>query len=167
MHREDKFVLGGDKRFNKEDLYLKGYSKGWDEKLTFTVGISYLSSGLFGLIFPPTKRIISSVARLKLKPTYASLESMSRTANTGACASLLFCVTRKFLDLVFEEELNDLSHQQKLLLTGGVSGALYKCSLGLRPMVVGSIFGVGFIFTIAQGLNMLNKRGYVNFSLDF
>lgn len=166
MQREDKFVLG-EKRFSREDLYLKGYSKGWEEKLTFTIGISYLAAGSLGLVSPIGRLLIKTVTPYAMKPSGSFLERVPRYANKGACVSLMFCLTRKFIELIFEEELNEVSHQNKLLITGGLTGALYKSTLGLRPMVVGSLLGIGTIYSISQGLSALNKRGLLSFNLDF
>jgi import inner membrane translocase subunit TIM23 len=166
MDREEKFVLGK-KPSPDEDLYLEGYGKGWGEKLTFTVGISYLAGGAAGVISPPIKLALGKLLRWNLDRERITLTSVSKHANRGACLSLMFCMTGKFLDLVFEEELNDLNLHQKFMVTGALTGAVYKSTLGMRPMVVGSIFGAGLIYAFSQGLGYLNHHGMVNYRFDF
>jgi hypothetical protein len=53
MYKEDKFVLNQPKASSKENLYLEGYGKRWGEKLTFTVGLSYIFAGVAGMIAGP------------------------------------------------------------------------------------------------------------------
>jgi import inner membrane translocase subunit TIM23 len=166
MDREEKFVLGK-KPSPTEDLYLEGYGKGWGEKLTFTVGVTYLAGGVNGVIFPPVKLVLGKLFKLNLDYERVTLNSVSKHANRAACISLMFCLTGKFLDLVFEEELHDLTLHQKFMVTGALTGAMYKSTLGVRPMVVGSIFGAGLIYAISQGLGYLNHHGLVNYRFDF
>ena len=50
MQKEERFTIGRQKSYAKEQMYLEGYGKRWGDKPTFTVGLSYLSFGLVGLV---------------------------------------------------------------------------------------------------------------------
>ena len=47
-----------------------------------------------------------------------------------------------------------------------ITGAIYKCTLGVRPMVMGSILGVGTVYGLTKGFNFLNDQGLINFRVD-
>ena len=63
----------------------------------------------------------------------------------------------KLLQLVFQEELEEFTsfHTQNALF-GGVTGAIYKCTRGRRPMALsfflGSMIGYGYGFAWEKGL---------------
>jgi len=73
----------------------------------------------------------------------------------------MFCLTGKFVDLLFEEEIQDFGQMSRNIFTGAFADALYKSTLGLQPMIVESIIEVGAVTGIAYTLNALNdKRCY-------
>ena len=51
-------------------------------------------------------------------------------------------------------------------MSGALTGAFYKSSLGIRPMVVGSLFGMGIINIVSYSINFLNESGFVRFGID-
>jgi import inner membrane translocase subunit TIM23 len=165
MYKEDKFVLNQPKASSKENLYLEGYGKRWGEKLTFTVGLSYICAGVAGMVAGPILSLRATKQR-----RYGSQGLLTKTAarwaNYSACATLLFCVTGKVLDLAMEEEIKDFGQMTRNVTAGALTGAMYKGTLGLRPAIVGSIIGAGSIVLITSGINFLNDQNIIGFRVD-
>ena len=90
----------------------------------------------------------------------------SRYANGAACCTLLFCVTGKVIDLLFEEEIQEYGGLSRNMATAFITGAIYKSTLGLRPMVLGSVLGVGTVYGLTKGFNFLNDHGIIGFRVD-
>ena len=168
MYNEEKFTLKPIKK-DSNDLYLEGYGKRWGERLTFTVGISYLTSAIVGLGVG-SYRAWQQTAKMQLLRGYRSANLIGKTAsrfgNASASASLMYCLTGKIVDLVFEEEIQDFGNQARNTMAGAITGAMYKSTLGLRPMVVGSLFGAAFINVVSFSITSLNKLGVIKFNID-
>ncbi|CAG9316816.1 unnamed protein product [Blepharisma stoltei] len=170
MNTEEKFTLRPPRpQGSKNDLYLEGYGKNWGEKITFTVGVSYFAAAIVGLFAGAYYGKQASAKHRQLKG-YRIVSTIARTAsrygNASAAASLMFCLTGKFVDLVFEEEIQDFGQMTRNIAAGTLTGALYKSTLGIRPMIVGAIIGAGAVTTIAYSLNGLNDMGIIKFRME-
>ena len=167
MYVEDKYTLKP--RKNKENMYLEGYGKHWGEKLTFTIGVSYCVAALFGIAvgykrFKPSPMFSGAeVLRIRIG---SCMKSAGEFGNGGAAASLLYCLVSKTIDLLFEEEINDMGFWARNTISGAVTGALYKSTLGLRPMLFGSTLGVVIISGLMYGTNFLNEKGLIRFRIE-
>jgi hypothetical protein len=52
------------------------------------------------------------------------------------------------------------------IVTGSLTGGLYKSTLGFRPMVVGTLAGGLIITGITYSINGLNNAGLISFRMD-
>lgn len=168
MYNEEKFTLKPVQQ-QRDNMYIEGYGKRWGEKLTFTVGISYITSAVIGLVVGVSNanRAVGKYRQLK---AYHSVNTIMKTGtrfgNASAAASLMFCVTGKLVDLVFEEEIQDYGRSVRNSLSGALTGAFYKSASGLRPMLVGSIVGLSLINVISLSITALNSYGIIRFNID-
>lgn len=87
----------------------------------------------------PKKLIATSLINMVGKYT-------TRFANAGASITLLYCLIKKITNFIFEEELQNLTPLQKQLLYGFMTGAIYKSTRGLKPMLLcGSLTSVACV----------------------
>ena len=167
MYVEDKYTLRPKK--NKDDMYLEGYGKHWGEKLTFTIGVSYTFSALFGVMvgfkrYRPT--VMYSSSQNLIQRAGSCMKTAGEFGNGGAAASLMYCLVSKTIDLLFEEEINEFGLSARNVLSGGITGAIYKSTLGFRPMVFGGFLGASMIMAITHGANYLNEKGLIRFRIE-
>ena len=131
MYSEEKYTLKP--RGKKDDLYLEGYSKGWGEKLTFTIGVTYLITS-FGGLFKGYMNVRPSPMLSRNQKIAHTIRQSARSAsdigNKGAAIALMYCLTGKLVDLLFEEEIKEYGLHARNAITGAVAGALYKSTLG-------------------------------------
>lgn len=170
MQTDEKFVLRSARAQKKNDLYLEGYGKHWGEKIAFTVGISYFTAAIVGLFAGAYHGKYVSDKHRTLKSYHMGstiAKTASRYGNASAAASLMFCLAGKLVDLLFEEEIQDFGQMTRNVFVGGLTGAIYKSTLGFKPMIVGSIIGAGAVTGIALTLNTLNDKGIIGFRMDF
>lgn len=168
MYAEEKYTLKP-KSSNKDSMYLEGYGKHWGEKLTFTIGVSYCLAASVGF-FVGIRRMRTGSLMTSHQRLMNSIGQCARTAgefgNSGASVSLLYCLIGKLMDLLFEEEIRDYGLWTRNAITGGITGALYKSTLGFRPMVFGGILGVGLISSFTLVMNRLYEKGLITFKID-
>ncbi|OMJ76842.1 hypothetical protein SteCoe_23689 [Stentor coeruleus] len=168
MYAEEKYALKP-KNSKKDSMYLEGYGKHWGEKLTFTIGFSYCISAFAG-VFVGFRRARLGSLMTSHQWIINSISQSARTAgefgNSGASVSLLYCLIGKLMDLLFEEEIRDYGLWTRNAITGGITGALYKSTLGFRPMVFGSILGVGLISSFTMVMNYLYEKGLTSYKID-
>jgi mitochondrial import inner membrane translocase subunit TIM23 len=167
MYVEDKYTLKP--RKSKDDMYLEGYGKHWGEKLTFTIGVSYCVSAGLGF-FVGLRRVrpasMLAIHQRAVHNVVQSLRTASEFGNSGAAASLLYCFVGKMIDLLLEEEIKDYGYWARNVLAGAVTGGLYKSTLGIRPMIFGSMLGVGIISGLTYCANTLHDRGLIGFRIE-
>ena len=67
----------------------------------------------------------------------------TKYANNAAAAVFLYVVIGKLLNHVFLEEFEDyhVNDYAKVAIYGGVTGAMYKSTRGVRPMMLGGVLG--------------------------
>lgn len=51
------------------------------------------------------------------------------------------------------------------MLFGGVTGALFKCTLGVTPTIVGGVLGASLIGGITLLVEEGNRKGYLAFEM--
>ena len=165
MYVEDKYAL----RPRKENMYLEGYGKHWGEKLTFTIGVAYCATASLGFFVGMRRVRTNSLLSFAQKATNG-FGQCARTAgefgNSGAAASLLYCMIGKLIDLLFEEEIKDYGFMGRNAITGAVTGGLYKSTLGFRPFIFGSLLGAGIITGLTFVMNGLYDRGLISFRIE-
>lgn len=168
MYTEEKFTLRS-KQKTSDNLYIEGYGKRWGEKLTFTVGITYFVAATYGLVMGVYLGNKAAAKHRQLR-SYHVMTTIGKTAtrygNASAAASLLYCLTGKSIDLIFEEELQDVGQNVRNIVAGGVTGLLYKSTKGLRPMAIGSLTGAALISGLTYTMNALNDKGIIGFRMD-
>jgi hypothetical protein len=166
---DDKFVLDYSKRrhssshgteVSREDMVLKGYQGELEQGLKNLVGPAFLLCGTFGFF----KGIVQSARTLTFKnrPKKLIITSLINTvgkqssfhANAGAALGLLYCLTKRAINFLFEEDLANLNDQQKQAVYGFTTGALFKSTRGLYPAILNGILVAGF----CGGTSYLNKK---------
>ena len=67
----------------------------------------------------------------------------TRFANNTAAAVILYVDMGKLINHIFLEEFEDfhVNETAKVAIYGGITGAVYKSTRGVRPMVLGSVLG--------------------------
>jgi import inner membrane translocase subunit TIM23 len=133
------------------------------EKMAGVIGPSYTAAffigGLIGLtkIPPPKNR---RTYRLLANNYLNNIgKTSSRFGNNVGGAVLMYLVIGKGLNFIFREELESVSDMQKNALFGAVTGSLYKCTRGLRPVIFASFLGAacGSLYSYAW------DKGYFKF----
>jgi len=168
MDDNEKIVVqaqrGGRRRApaaEKEVLQREGMSM-FTEKIASIVGPSFILAffcgGFYGLtIVPPPKA--RRTTRLLMSSYFDNVgKNSARFANNTAAAVLLYVVTGKMINFVFQEELDDLklSNTSQNFVYGAATGALYKSTRGSRPMMFGALLGgaigSGYAYAWEKGL---------------
>ena len=168
MYAEDKYTLRP-KPKKGDDKYLDGYGKHWGEKLTFTIGVSYCGAAGLGFLRALTK--VNPTMKYGVgEALMSTMSTIGRTTaefgNGGASATLMYCLIGGFLDLVFEEEIKEFGFMSRNIMAGGITGALYKSTLGFRPMIVGMALGAGTIAGLTYVTNALFDKGWIKFKIE-
>lgn len=141
-------------------------------KLTFTIGTTYMFSGLVGffagaifikkpLLNFPSKRMLYSYYFNNMMQKGLSF------ANNSGGAAFLYCINGWVISRWFEEELDFLDNLGKNTLAGGVTGALYKSTRGIKASVVGALLGITLISTFTVVTDYLNDRDIIDFQMNF
>lgn len=149
---DDKFVLDYSRRrhsgsqghaeVSRDDMVMKNYQGELEKGLKNLVGPAFLFCGMYGFfagIFQSARTLT-----FKNRPKKLILTSIINTvgkqsswyANSGAALGLLYCLTKKTVNFIFEEDLQDLSDVNKQLVYGFVTGALFKSTRGLMPALL-------------------------------
>ncbi len=81
----------------------------------------------------------------------------TRCANAGASITLMYCMLKKVINFIFEEEIQVLSPIQKQFLYGFITGALYKSTRGLKPMLL-----AGTLTSVACVIMQESYEKYIN-----
>ena len=53
------------------------------------------------------------------------------------------------------------------MLCGGITGSLYKSTLGVVPTMVGGVLGASMIGGLTLLVEQANKKGYLAFEMKF
>ena len=91
----------------------------------------------------------------------------SQFASAFAAAGFMYYMTGNALNLLFEDQLDNLSTIQKNMFCGSITGAIFKSTLGVTPSLVGGALGAvimaGFTLVTEQG----NRKGTIAFEMKF
>ena len=162
MDDNEKIVIQQRRRNREGHVIKKEESSMFMEKMASIVGPSYVfalvGGAFYGLTLsvPPKAR---RTTRILLNSYLNNVgKTSSRFANNTAAAVLLYVFTGKLINFIFLEELEDfkLSGLAQNALYGGVAGAIYKSTRGVRPMMLSAMLGA----TIGSGYAYLWKEGY-------
>lgn len=154
---DDKFTLdysrrkhSGQHEVSRDEMILKNYQGELEGGFKNIVGPAFLFSGIYGFMNGivssartitfrnrPKKLVITSLINIVGKQS-------SKYANSGAALGLVYCLTRKTVNFIFEEDLKDLSDSTKQAVFGFATGAIYKCTRGLGPSLFAGTLTAGF-----------------------
>ena|ERR1711865_42429 len=117
------------------------------QKVSGVVGPAYIGTFFLGAAsglahVPPPRARRSTKLLLSNYLDNVSKNASRYANNTGACV-FLFLMTGKFINFMFMEEFEDFGANEtvKTAIFGAATGALYKCTRGRRPMVLGAFLG--------------------------
>ena len=139
----------------------------FSQKVSGVVGPAYIATFFLGAgagLFSPMNTRVRRSKRLMISSYVDNISrSASRYANNTGAAVFLFLMTGKFVNFVFLEEFEDFNVNStvKTAIFGGLTGALYKCTRGTRPMLFGAFLGstLGSVYAHAY------QNGYLNVPL--
>lgn len=125
------------------------------DQVAFTVGCSYFIGFVLGFgrgIYKGLPKSHKLPRKLKISNFFNSIGTQtSKFGNAFGAAGLLYFLTGKGLNLFLEDYLDHLSDIQKNMICGGVTGAIFKSTLGYTPALFGSVIGIG----LAGGVHLL------------
>mgnify|MGYP001949235570 CR=1 FL=1 len=138
----------------------------FSERLSATIGPSYVASfflgGILGLTKRPPARNTRTL-RLRLNSVINNVGKTSTSFGNNVGGAILMYITMgKFLNFLFQEEFEDfMTVPMQNAIFGGVTGAVYKCTRGRRAMVLGSIVGasVGSMYAYAWQRGVFRFNG--------
>ena len=121
----------------------------FSEQLASLVGPAYVGAffggTLYGLMQRPDEKL-RRTRRLLMNNYINNIgKTGSRFGNNAAAAVLLYIITGKMINFIFQEEFDDfkIGDSYKPAIYGGVTGALYKSTRGTRPMLFAAVLGAG------------------------
>ena len=91
----------------------------------------------------------------------------SRMGNAFAGAGLMYYLVGSTLNLFFEDQFEEWQPIHKNMVCGGITGALYKSTLGVVPTMVGGVLGAGLIGGLTLMVEQANRKGYLAFEMKF
>jgi hypothetical protein len=150
----------GHAEISRDDMVMKNYQGELEKGLKNLVGPAFLICGMYGFfagIFQsartltfknrPKKLIITSVINTVGKQS-------SFYANAGASLGLLYCLNKKVINFIFEEDLQELSDLNKQIVYGFTTGALFKCTRGALPALLSGALTASF----CAGASYINSK---------
>lgn len=63
--------------------------------------------------------------------------------------------------------MDNLTALQKNMICGGITGMIFKSTLGVVPTVVGGLLGVAILGSMTKIVEEGNQRGYVAFEMKY
>jgi len=153
---DEKFVLDYSRRkhssneVSRDDMVLKNYQGELERGLKNLVGPAFLFCGAYGFFLG----IVQSARTLTFKnrPKKLIITSLINTvgkqssfyANAGAALGLLYCLVKRAMDFIFEEDLQGLTLTQRQFIYGFTTGALFKSTRGLFPALLNGVLVSSF-----------------------
>jgi len=151
---------GGSVEISREDMVLKNYQGELEMGLKNLVGPAFFICGMYGFF----AGIVQSARTLTFKnrPKKLIMTSVINTvgkqssfyANNGASLGLMYCLTKKTLNFLFDEDLQDMSDTGKQAVYGFVTGAIFKSTRGLLPALLSATLLSGF----CSGVSYVSKK---------
>ena len=136
------------------------------EKMASVIGPSYTLSffvgGLIGLtkIPPPKSR---RTYRLLINNYLNNIGKTSASfGNNVGAAIFLFLILGKSFNFIFKEELENVGESYRSAFYGALTGAIYKSTRGIRPVIFASFLGAicGSVYTLKW------QKGYLQMQLN-
>jgi hypothetical protein len=160
-------------REERETLILKQPIIGtFGSKLQFTVGTAYIGFGIFGFILGAF-RVKSPVIKFPTKRLLVSyyfnnmMQKGLTYANNAGGAAFIYTLTGYLIFKGFEEELYFINDLSKNMLIGGISGAIFKSTLGYKAATVGGLVGAGLIAGLNVLADELSDRDIIDIEMRF
>jgi hypothetical protein len=154
---DDKFVLDYSRRkhsasteVSRDDMVLKGYQGELERGLKNLVGPAFLFCGAYGFFLGivQSARTLTFINRPKKLIMTSLINTVGKQssfyANAGAAISLLYCLVKRGVDFIFEEDLQGLSLIQRQFIYGFITGALFKCTRGFYPALLNGVLVSSF-----------------------
>lgn len=145
------------------------HTEDFGDEVAFTVGFSYLfgfAAGLGKGVLAGRPKSYRMPKKLIMNNFFNSVgKETSRVGNAFAAAGFMYFLTGKTLNMFFEDQLDSLTTIQKNMVCGGITGMLFKSTLGIVPSVVGGIVGAGIIGALTLIIDEGNQRGLVSFEM--
>lgn len=119
----------------------------FSQQMASLVGPAYVGAFGSGIVWGMTHMPEARLARTRRIMVSTYLDNVGKTAtrfaNNSAAAVLLYILTGKMINFVFQEEFDDFGIQNKYdnAIYGACAGALFKCTRGKRPMMLGAVLG--------------------------
>ena len=133
------------------------------QKVSGVVGPAYIGAFLMGAMsglahVPPPRAQRSYKLLMSNYVDTVTKRASTFANNTGACV-FLFLMTGKFINFLFYEEFEDFGVNEtfKTAIFGGATGALYKCTRGRGPMMLGAFLGA----TIGSAYTQAFQKGWL------
>ena len=149
----------GHQELSKDEMLMKDYYSDLNRLMHNLVGPAFLGGATGGFIYGLSQSIkycIEHKTRPKKLLLSAGLnlvgKNCSRFANNGAAIALLYCFNKRFINFLFEEELQELSELNKQIVYGFSTGFIFKFftkglySGLLMGVIVGSISTLPYFY---------------------
>eukprot|EP00347_Sterkiella_histriomuscorum_P008054 403346550 len=161
MDDNQKIVISGQRtgrqqQQSQQDLVLhRDHAGMFAEKMASVIGPSYVGAFFLGSfvgltqIPPPQAR---RTYRLLINNYLNNIgKTSSRYGNNVGAAVFLYLIVGKSMNFVMQEELEGVSEEARSALFGAMTGAIYKSTRGIRPIVFASLLGAvcGSAYTYA------------------
>jgi import inner membrane translocase subunit TIM23 len=134
------------------------------EKMASLIGPSYAMAFFVGAAMGLTKIPPPKARRTTRLLVNNYLNNIGKTSarfgNNVGGAIFMYLLVGKSLNFVFQEELESFSEMGRSAIFGAVTGAIYKSTRGLRPMIFASVLGAGCgsLYTYAWSKGYLQLR---------
>lgn len=169
MDDNQRIVISGQrqgKKHQQEDHVLhRDHGGMFAEKFAAIIGPSYVVSFFIGAAIGLTKVPPPKARRTTRLLINNYLNNIGKTSaicgnNVGA-AVFMYLVVGKSLSFIFQEELEGIGEGTKSAAFGALTGAIYKSTRGVRPMVLASLLGAG----VGSLYNYCWQKGYLQMKL--
>lgn len=132
-----------------------------ERQLKNIVGPSFLFCGVYGFMLGLAQSA-RDLGKFKNRPKKLIFTSVlnnvgrhsSKYANAGAALGLWYCISRRMVNFLFDEEIKDLKDIEKQAVWGFVAGAMFKSTRGILPaMLTGTICA-----SFCSGMSYLSNK---------
>jgi hypothetical protein len=145
---------------SKDEMLMKDYYTDLNKLMHNLVGPAFLGGASGGFLYGLSQSIkycLEHKNRPKKLLLSAGLNTVgkncSRFANTSAAVALLYCLNRRAVNFLFEEEMQELNELQKQMVYGFTTGFLFKfftkglASGLLVGIMVGAVSTIPYFYT--------------------
>ena len=157
----------------RETVLLRSQTTGtFGSRLTYTVGVAYMSFGLLGFVvgLAQTKRPNFTFPNSRVRFLYymnSAVQNCFRYAHNASVASLMYTCTGFLITRAFDEELSGLSNTARNTMIGAITGGLYKSTRGMPAAFIGAAVGASIILSMNLITDELRERDLTSFEMKF